>query len=254
MFYCKELTYIQMHKTGCTHIAKLLNQLFDGQQIGKHNQAPSELITKGQYFVSSIRNPWDWYLSLWTYGVQGNGRLRQDLTQATKRNSFLKESDFALWRSVYDDTRNIYSFRRWLKMIHNPNNSIFIGENYHRTVIPFFCGLMTYRHLYLCCRNIQMLLTPSKIVNFDDLQKFYNQNYYINFTIHQEYLNEELQTVIENIRPLKSYEKLLINNSTKTNTSKREYSLTEYYDNETCDLVGNRDRMIIDKFGYSPPF
>jgi hypothetical protein len=192
-------------------------------------------------------------LSLWTYGVQGNGRLWLDLTKATKRNSFLSESQLALWRGVYDDIKNVNSFRRWLKMIHDPDNSLLLGEGYHRTVAPHFCGLMTYRHLYLCCRNTQTLLTPSKIINFDGLQQFYNQNYYINFVIHQERLNEELQTAIENIRPLTNHDKSLIHNASKTNTSRREYLLSEYYDSETCDLVGNRERIIIDKFGYSPP-
>jgi hypothetical protein len=242
-----------MHKTGCTHIAKLLNQIFDGQQIGKHNPAPPELITAGQYFVSSIRNPWDWYLSLWTYGVQGNGRLWLDLTQATKRNSFLSESDFTLWRGVYDDIKNVTSFRHWLRMIHNPDNSMLLGESYHRTVAPYFCGLMTYRHLYLCCRNTEKLLIPSKIGDFNALQQFYNQNYYINFIIHQERLNDELQKAIENIRPLTSHENSLIHHTKKTNSSQRKYSLTEYYDAETCDLIASRERLIIEKFGYSPP-
>jgi hypothetical protein len=242
-----------MHKTGCTHIAKLLSQIFSGQQIGKHNTAPSELIATGSYFVSSIRNPWDWYLSLWTYGVQGKGRLWQDLTHSSERNGFLSESELTPWRGVYDDIENVESFRRWLKMIQNPDNSSLLGEDYSRTIAPYFCGLMTYRHLYLCCQNTKNLLIPSNIYDFNALQQFYNENYYINFIVHQERLNDELQAAIENIRPLTPSEKSLIHYAKKTNTSRREYSLAEYYDDETCNLVANRERIIVEKFGYMPP-
>ena len=69
-----------MQKTGCTHIASLLSRLFDGEQIGKHNAASDNQINSDAYFLSSIRNPWDWYLSLWTFGVQGNGGLMHRLT------------------------------------------------------------------------------------------------------------------------------------------------------------------------------
>ena len=81
MFKSDHIIYIQMQKTGCTHIASLLSSLFNGEQIGKHNAAPADDITqKDKFFLSSIRNPWDWYLSLWTYGIQGSGGLRNRLT------------------------------------------------------------------------------------------------------------------------------------------------------------------------------
>lgn len=50
MFKCDELIYIQMHKTGCTHIASLLSMLFNGEIIGKHNTATSEQLKSTQFF------------------------------------------------------------------------------------------------------------------------------------------------------------------------------------------------------------
>ena len=80
MFISDKLVYIQLQKTGCTHIAKLLADLFKGKQIRKHGCATPDQIKEHDYFVSSIRNPWDWYLSLWTFGAQGRGSLRRNLT------------------------------------------------------------------------------------------------------------------------------------------------------------------------------
>src|SRR5450432_3433162 len=129
MCQCDQLTYIQMQKTGCTHIATLLSNLFHGRQIGKHNAATEDQILSNKYFISSIRNPWEWYLSLWTFGVQGNGALRHRLTKRhfsrclksainhpkTAHVSLFHElsKSVDLWRSVYDRSDNVESFRRW---------------------------------------------------------------------------------------------------------------------------------------------
>lgn len=62
MFQCEQLIYIQMQKTGCTHIESLLSGLFEGKQVGKkHSPATPEQIRNHPYFISSIRNPWDWF-------------------------------------------------------------------------------------------------------------------------------------------------------------------------------------------------
>ncbi|MCP3673342.1 MAG: hypothetical protein GY829_02560, partial [Gammaproteobacteria bacterium] len=149
MYQSDQLIYIQMQKTGCTHIASLLNSLFDGKQIGRHNAATLEQITNIKHFISSIRNPWDWYLSLWTYGVQGNGALMNRLTKKNLLSSIKKtiidpkknypsllhelSKNPALWRDVYNNSNDVESFRKWLKLIHNPSNSHLLGEGYGST-------------------------------------------------------------------------------------------------------------------------
>src|SRR5271154_7244887 len=191
MFQCDQLIYIQMPKTGCTHIAALLSELFDGRQIGKHNAATEDQIASNEYFVSSIRNPWDWYLSLWTFGVQGNGAFMHRLTKRhfshciksaikhLKRASVSLfhelEKDVKSWRNVYDRSHNVESFRKWLKLMHNSSNSHFLGEGYGDTVIADFCGFMTYRYLYLCCRNLVELNDLKIIASYADLVQFENK-------------------------------------------------------------------------------
>ena len=129
-----------MQKTGCTHIASLLSNLFDGEIIGKHNAATPGQIRSNRYFISSIRNPWDWYLSLWTFGVQGDGALILRLTKekdlvgsfksairSPRRNfsSFYHEllRGVTEWRSVYDRNDNIESFRKWMKLMQDELNA-----------------------------------------------------------------------------------------------------------------------------------
>ena len=51
MFKCDQLIYLQLQKTGCSHIAFLLSKLFDGQIIGKHTPAPQEDIESNTYIL-----------------------------------------------------------------------------------------------------------------------------------------------------------------------------------------------------------
>ena len=258
-----------MQKTGCSHIASLLSSIFGGEQIGKHNAATSSQIESNRYFISSIRNPWDWYLSLWTYGVDGNGAIVDRLIR--KRylrplGSVIKNpkkihsrvfqeitKDVTLWRDVYDSSDKVESFRKWLKLIHNRDNSYFLGEGYENTAIIDLCGFMTYRYLYLCCRNVQCLNDAGLISSYNQLRQFENNNCYIDFFIRQESLEDDLCEAIEKVRPLTQEDKNLIYGARRTNTSRRTLSISDYYDNESIELVRDRDRLLVEKFDYSPP-
>ena len=270
MFQCDQLIYIQMQKTGCTHIASLLSSLFNGEQIGKHNAATADQITSNRYFISSIRNPWDWYLSLWTFGVQGNGALMHRLTENRRLFRSLKSvirnpirmypcllhelsRDANLWRDVYDRSDNVESFRKWLNLMHSPKNSIFLGEKYGDTAVTNFCGFMTYRYLYLCCQNVRELYKFGSISNYTDLVEFEKSNCYIDFFIRQESLESDLCEAVEKVRPLKQKEKEFIYGAKKANTSKRSLLISDYYDNKSIEIIRSRDRLLIDKFNYSPP-
>ena len=269
MFRCDQLTYIQMQKTGCTHIASLLSELFDGERIGKHNAAKPDQIASDQYFVSSIRNPWDWYLSLWTFGVAGNGGLRGRLTnrqysRALKSaardalsglSSVVRElfKGIGLWEDVYASTDSVESFRKWLKLLHDPRRANQLGEGYGNTTITGFCGFMTYRYLYLCCQNAKHLNDARVIGNYSDLVRFERTNCYIDFFVRQESLETDLCSAIEKIRQLTMEEKKLILDAKRSNASLRSLSILDYYDSDSIDLIGHRDRLLIDKFNYSPP-
>ncbi|MES1942896.1 hypothetical protein PC39_02185 [Salinisphaera sp. PC39] len=269
MFESERLIYIQMQKTGCTHIAAVLSRLFDGRSIGKHNAATQMQLRSGKFFISSIRNPWDWYVSLWSYGVQGNGALmrrlaRRDPVQALadirkdpirlfKLPYLAWAKDIGTWRGVYDRSDNVASFRRWLKLIHEPRNRPFLAEGAGDPALSGRIGFMTARYLDLCCRKPEQLGRPGFISDYRDLEGFDRERCYIDYFIRQEALEEGLCEAIERIRPLTPDERELVFRSSKSNTSRRSFAVADYYDEETTALVANRDRLLIEKFGYVPP-
>lgn len=280
MFISDELIYIQMQKTASNHIVTLLSQLFEGQIIGKHNCASTEQIQTTPYFIASIRNPWDWYLSLWTFGVGGRGTVWERLTQKSLINlpkmllinpkngyqyylNFLKKNT-KKWQTVYQKNDDIAAFRQWLAWIHHIDNAYDLNEGYGDSNISHQVGFMTYRYLYLCCGfnplpkqlNTKQLNTEqlnTNLADFSVLKNFDKQHCYINDFIPLENLGATLIKVLEKIRPLSDAEKSLIQNSEKTNTSSRPFPVGDYYNNQSIDLIANRDRLLIEKFNYLPP-
>ena len=176
-------------------------------------------------------------------------RPRKNITRMLNELS----KDTALWRDVYTSSDDVAAFRKWLRLVHSPKNSRDLGEGYGATKINTLCGFMTYRYLYLCCKNVKDLQTPGVISNYADLVKYENNNCYIDYFIPQESLEDSLCEAVEKVRSLTHEEKCRIYGAKKTNSSKRSLIISDYYDAESIELVGTRDRLLIDKFGYLPP-
>lgn len=269
MFKCDELIYLEMQKTASSHIVKLLQQLFGGQVIGKHNCATAEQIDHAPYVISSIRNPWEWYLSLWSFGVGGRGSVWQHLTQKhwwellrsihqepakfhqTCIHFFQKDTD--KWRNLYRND-DVQSFRRWLAGIHDPNTARYLSRGYTASANSQHIGLMTYRYLRLCCRfeYWHKHLTDLNFTDLQTLKKFDEKYCYIDYFIRQENVGETFIHAIQPIRTLSSVEKSAVNTMPKTNVSIRKLPITDYYDQASIDLIDRRDQLLIEKFNYSP--
>lgn len=269
MFESNELIYIQMPKTACTHTAVLLSRILAGQTFSKHKPATPEQLASGKYFVSSIRNPWDWYLSLWTFGVAGKGSIKKRLTTRAIRRALdltvkyprsggrelLRElfKNVQIWQGLYTDQDDVNAFRKWLQLVHDPRYSRALGEGYGDSPIARFCGFMTYRYLRLCCRNVYTLYDDSELASYEDVVRFEQDNCYIDYFIRQESLEDDLCRVLERITPLTPEQRTIIVGAKKTNTSNRRRSVVDYYDRESVRIVYERDRLLIEKYGYSPP-
>lgn len=253
MYLTDELIYIQMQKTGCTHIANLLSEFYPGEQTVKHNAATKEQLQSGRYIISSIRDPWDWYLSLWTFGVQRKGGLLQRLTSEHYSGPLPENRNPEFWQELYSRNDDVMAFRNWLQMIHAPQNSYYLGEDYGKTTITNLCGFMTFRYLYLCCQNIELLYKPNEYFTPLTLKNFDVANCYIDFFIRQESLEADLCEALSHIRRVTSEQRDYIFERGKSNISIRKYTLGNYYDQNSVDLVMHRDALIINRFNYSPP-
>ncbi len=243
MYVADRLVFLQLQKTGCTHIARLLAQLVPGRQMAKHSRAPSGLVESRRVFVGSVRNPWDWYVSLWAFGCGGEGGLYELLTGgSTARN--------AEWRRVYADSGDPLLFRQWLAMISATGN---LGERYGASTIRPFAGFFTYRYCRLFARDPRPLFSGG-IADAAALAEFDRRQNLVKHFIRNESLEDDLIRILGSCGyPLDARQLELIRTPVRTNASTRSRDHVRYYDAQTAQLVMDRERFIVDKHGYSPP-
>ncbi|MEM9421853.1 MAG: hypothetical protein AAF986_05000 [Pseudomonadota bacterium] len=268
MFISDHLVYLELHKTGCSHIRRIFNDALEGEIVSKHNQATDDLFTEGRVFVGSIRNPWSWYVSLWGYGCDGKGNLRDRLTRSGLRRlgwrsapssalaKLLKRhpDNSQAWLATYRDANDPAAFRDWLHMLHDDAYMPDIGEGYSDSALRRVAGLMTYRYLKFFSikageeGRLNGLSTQSQIRAWDAEQTF------VDAFIRNESLEADIFRVLEqHDMALTEQARANILALPKTNVSSRKRASVNYYDPGTVALVAQREQLIVDKFAYMAP-
>jgi hypothetical protein len=87
------LVFVELQKTGSDHIKSLLKKTVGGENDAKNNVPDEALLASGRQFIGSIRDPWAWYLSLWTVGCQQKGELYERLTNPKKWRKLLEKGE-----------------------------------------------------------------------------------------------------------------------------------------------------------------
>jgi hypothetical protein len=268
MYLSKNFCYLELHRTGSTHISDLLKKYCpDGKLIGFHNRADQKTYNSDIFFLGSIRNPWDWYVSLWGKGCDKIGEPYKRLT--TKKFYFnnigLKTKPFLApyifvqqlnkplekWRKLYSDSKNLKNFRSWLKLI--LNERIYDeGSGFGLSSINRFSGHLTFRYLTLYLKKKDGLFKKS-ISNINELKILDENLNILNYTIKNENLEDNFLEFLNKINiKINSNQRQIIKSSAyeKPKKSSRISNFLEYYDQECTDLVFNREKLIIDKYNY----
>lgn len=269
MFIAQNFIYLQLQKTACTHIAKIFDKATDGFQTpAKHNyltgRVPEKLI------IGSIRNPWDWYVSLWAYGCSNRGGLWQRLNQRgmsiRQLYSYLRKHDFmslraeitkdiGQWQYLYSNVYNPHLFRAWLRKILRKENHVYLGEMYHKSSISSFSGFLTFRYSYMYLQDFFNGENFRKIKNLRQLIQFDRTHNLLDYVIRTENLEDDVIRILNDIgyelKP-STIEWIRSQKKTKTNKSERKDS-SFYYDLDTAELVSRQEQFIIGKYDYTMP-
>lgn len=247
MFISDKFIYLELHKTGCSHIRKILSILLDGKLTGGHNQASSDLFNANRVFLGSVRDPWEWYTSLWAYGCDKKGGIYWQVTGSESKNP--KE-----WLNTYNHVNDPVAFRAWLHMMHDAKYLPSIGEGYSICPVSRISGLMTFRYLKLFCTKLGEHKNLDQLLTFEQIKKYETDNCFIDYFIRNESLEPELFQVLERFgAKIPSNLKSEIISLPKSNVSSRKHGPRYYYETDTENLVAERERLIIDKFGYVAP-
>lgn len=276
MFVANRLVFLELQKTGGSHIRQLLKQYTDGETQGKHNRLES--LPAGKMVIGSIRNPWDWYVSLWAFGVGGKGAVRArsvtGVDWAYYRNTLpraMGESRLTMtqllncvrhdivkpttdWAGAYRDADDAHQFRRWLQLLLAPARRYDIGEGFGFCPLSLHAGLLTYRYFRLFTLD-NTVFHDKRLARFDGIADYDAEFNIAGAMIRTESLEADFIEALgrAGIELDQIQRQALLNKDDgKTNTSSRRQA-SYYYDAQSIDLVAQRDRYIIEKYGYQPP-
>ncbi len=277
MFVSDPLIFTELHKTGGSHILQCLEGVLEGDRIGKHNRVPEEL--RDRFVVGSIRNPWDWYVSLWGYGCSQRGGVfdrtshrygfqyywrqlnkemsRTWLTPQQYFRQFLADTQKPVsnWAACYQDSSDPALFRQWLKLVLSPQRRYDVGEGFGFSPISAHSGLLTYRFLKLFTHLDQRLYSNKALGLKENLPSVFQKEAFVDYVIRNEHLESDLIAALETAGvALTNAQKALIyeGKTNKTNTSERR-DAAYYYDPESIELINNHESLIIALYGYQPP-
>ena len=276
MFVAPGLVYLELQKTGGTHLRRLFEQYTGGKTAGKHNRLPAGY--SDNFIIGSIRNPWDWYVSLWAYGVGGKGAVRARTTRGIDINyyhrllpramgkNYLAPAEWLVclyhdalkpvekWRHTYDNADEPELFRRWLKLLLDHERRFDMGEGYGFSPVSRHAGLLGYRYFRLFTSG-DNIYTDKRLSSVDGFYDYDREHNITSGMIKTESLEEDFIRVLEESGHTFTEEQLdAIRNKEegKTNVSERN-SASYYYDDETAALVAERERYLIEKYDYVAP-
>lgn len=277
MYVADRLVYTELHKTGGTHIGKWLAELVPGEQRGKHNRVPAAL--RDRFLLGSVRDPWDWYVSLWAYGCKPRGSVAAQVTRRLNLR-YLREqlpaemglAGFPLgtmlrqaiadlqkpveqWRASYRDSKDPQAFQGWLRLMMDPSRRFDIAEGYGFSPVSSWAGVLTYRYLKLFTRLDGQLYRDQRLATLDGTRAAWKDARTVGHVIRNEHLVDDLLDALAMAGYSLTAEQrdaVLASRDTRTNSSDR-LGKGFYYDAESVALVAEREALIISEHGYEPP-
>lgn len=277
MYISDKFVYTELHKTAGTHLGKWLDILAPGEQVGKHNVIPANL--RDRPIIGSIRNPWDWYVSLWGYGCDKRGSVWYQTTDGVNLRYYWQQlsdemgmayptlpivlrqlmADLnkpkAEWAEAYADSTDPECFKKWLKLVFSQERKLDLREGYGFSGISDVAGILSYRFFKFFTDLGDRIYDKGLLHNGATLEGLWADHKIASHFIRMEHLEDDLLKVMAAVGIEVSdtnRAELLAAKDKKTNTSSR-LPASHYYDDESIALVRNSESFLIDTFGYEPP-
>lgn len=269
MLISDKLLFLELQKTGSSHIRKVLSEVLKGRyrMTNQHNTYDSidkEVLGnfENKVKLGSIRNPWDWYVSEWSFGCMHKGHLYKYTTnnynlrtlygfKSLLHKIYYRKifQDTKIWKQVFSDVNNVENFRRWLHLI-LLDDKIGVGEQYKESVISKQVGFLTFRYIKLFTYNGRHVVKSLK--TFEDLLHHDNTQNFMNVVVKNENIHEELIQQADTLflDKQKLNEVIEKYKQKRTNSSERSSTYQPYYDEKSRKLVADKERFIINKYNY----
>lgn len=179
-----KLVYLDNFKTGGTYITEFLNKctklklrFFEGHKLVFEAPRP------GTFYFTSVRDPFDTYLSRFRYGCDG-------------RDGIFFRMHHAGFGDLYKPDNE--SFHKWLEFVLEPANAKLMNDGF-QLVARLGIGLQSYLHLIFSIRHPSQRLIGIKTKNeFEDI---YEAEKLVSLVAKNENLSAEMHKLATETLP-----------------------------------------------------
>lgn len=240
------LVYLDNQKTGSTFLVNFFCEEVVGnlRHFRKHWVAPGKRKRNAEVWVLSIRNPFDLYVSLWSFNQQKKGPTWGAFDPALREACFGIEGDPT-------------SFRRWLQHLFAADGLVNTNvSDPHPVAVQIEkakqlgVGLATYRTLLFASASPDL---PNWFSDFarlgvDQRAEWFRAHSRVDVTIRQEFLAEDLGQIIET-SDVEFHDGALkrLQVAKPVNTSRHAPAM-DFYDAATEAMVRQRDQLLLELF------
>ena len=269
MVYTDDVVFLQLKKCASTHFARIAFDLWGRKNVTyleKHQRIPNNFDIDDRLVIGSVRNPYDWYVSWFSYGCQDDGAQiyqtpsghhrilghgwRSAPISAMKSLIVELSKNRKRWECLHADATNPDLFKEWLSEIFSADPYL-LGTAYGRSPLNQIVGFMTFSYLYL------FLDSPAILYNNTSLKALKSKMLFKKIVpdhiIRVEYFEEDLIEVFERERIGFSNKQIAkIRSYKRTNASNRT-DISDYYDHKTLSLVHKSEYPLIEMYDYVPP-
>jgi hypothetical protein len=137
---------------------------------------------RSKFYFTSVRDPLDQYLSLFSFGCQTEGQLYQRLEKKG-------------YGEFYDGTWS--GFRSWLEFVLEPENALLLGSGYGKrrtSKISDLIGYQSYRVLSLAIPQADKLMADCE--TRDAMNSVYKSHNLVSFTVRHESFRPDLTDLV----------------------------------------------------------
>ncbi len=223
MDYVKRFTNRESTNYSFKYMSEALE--FTGENIRTQHQGCDHIPPAHSHkeIVSTIRNPFDRYISLYKYAWW-------------KRYPLLSNEELTSLYPSYPDI----SFEEYLDLALNH----YIEVTKKKNNISLDVGLSSLYYLKLYCKNYMQILSNAETIDEITSDDFYEVTF-----LKQEKMREELFQYLKKFGwPEDKLESIMTHE--KVNTSRADFSYREYYTDETIELVYRKEELIFKLFPH----
>lgn len=164
MIFSDKFVFLELARTGSTYARYVLKQIPSSKAVGrKHNiyddlSSAQKALFKEKNKVGTVRNPFEFYVSLYAFCCEKRGGLYERITYKPDLRSYFNFSDLfkilylhfkykSEWKKIINDKNSVGNFKLFLEMLLNINPEAY-GNHYGLSGLNH-TGFLSFNYLRL---------------------------------------------------------------------------------------------------------